>query len=133
MKVAIILRTFPPDVIGGMETQTKRMATELYDVGHNVTVFTKRFGEPDDSDVPYKVARIPHWPINPIISDITFLLFALLALLRRQNEFDILQCMMIYPIGVLGYVINKITGLRYFAWIRGGDYYLMTTCPGNGG
>ena len=125
MKVAIILRTFPPDVIGGMETQTKRMATELYDAGHNVTVFTKRFGEPDDSDVPYEVARIPHWPINPIVSDITFLLFALLALLRRRNEFDILQCMMIYPMGFLGYVVNKITGLPYFAWIRGGDYYLM--------
>jgi glycosyltransferase involved in cell wall biosynthesis len=33
--------------------------------------------------------------------------------------------MMIYPVGFLGYVINRVTGLPYFAWIRGGDYYLM--------
>lgn len=125
MEVAIVLRTFPPDVIGGMETQTKRMATELHRAGHDVTVFTKRFGEPDDSDVPYEVARVRHWQLNYFMSDLTFLMFALFTLLRRRNEFDILQCMMIYPMGFLGYVVNKLTGLPYFAWIRGGDYYLM--------
>ncbi len=125
MRVAILLRSFPPDTVGGMETQTKRMATELHHAGHNVTVFTKAFGEHDDSDVPYEVARIRHYQLNPFVSDLTFLVFVLLSLLRRRNEFDILQCMMIYPMGFLGYVVNKITGLPYFAWIRGGDYYLM--------
>jgi glycosyltransferase involved in cell wall biosynthesis len=33
--------------------------------------------------------------------------------------------MMIYPVGFLGYVVNKLTAIPYFAWIRGGDYYLM--------
>jgi glycosyltransferase involved in cell wall biosynthesis len=125
MRIAIALKTFPPDVIGGMETQTKHMATELHDAGHEVTVFTKRFGEHDDSDVPYEVARIPNWQLNPFVSDLTFLVFTLLALLRRRKEFDVLQCMMLYPVGFLGYVVNKLTGLPYFAWIRGGDYYLM--------
>ena len=125
MRIAIALKTFPPDVIGGMETQTKRMATELHEVGHDVTVFTKRFGDHDDSDVSYGVVRVWNWQINPFVSDLTFLLFTLLALLRRRNEFDVLQCMMIYPVGFLGYVVNKLTGLPYFAWIRGGDYYLM--------
>lgn len=125
MNIAIALKTFPPDVIGGMETQTKRMATELHDRGHDVTVFTKRFGNHDDSNVTYEVVRVWNWQRNPFISDLTFLLFALLALLRRRSEFDILQCMMIYPVGFLGYVVNKLTGLPYFAWIRGGDYYLM--------
>ncbi len=125
MRVAILLRSFPPDTIGGMETQTKRMATELHRAGHDVTVFTKRFGEHNDSDVPYEVARIRHYQLNAFVSDLTFLIFALLSLLRRRNEFDILQCMMIYPMGFLGHIINKLTGLPYFAWIRGGDYYLM--------
>ena len=125
MDLALILKTFPPDVIGGMETQTKRMATELHEAGHDVTVFTKRFGDHDDSDVPYEVVRVRNWQLNPFVSDLTFLLFTLLALLRRRKEFDILQCMMIYPVGFLGYVVNKLTGLPYFAWIRGGDYYLM--------
>ena len=125
MRIAIVLKTFPPNVIGGMETQTKRMATELHEAGHDVTVFTKRFGDHDDSDVPYEVIRVQNWQRNPFVSDLTFLLFTLIALLRRRNEFDVLQCMMIYPVGFLGYVVNKITGLPYFAWIRGGDYYLM--------
>jgi glycosyltransferase involved in cell wall biosynthesis len=125
MKIAIVLRTFPPDVIGGMETQTKRMASELHHAGHNVTVFTKRFGEPDDSNVSYEVARVRHWQLTPFISDFTFLVFAFFALLSRREEFDLLQCMMIYPMGFLGYTVNKIAGIPYFAWIRGGDYYLM--------
>ena len=125
MNIAIALKTFPPDVIGGMETQTKRMGTELHKAGHDVTVFTKRFGDHDDSDVPYEVVRVWNWRINSFVSDLTFLLFTILALVRRQKEFDVLQCMMIYPVGFLGYVVNKLTGLPYFAWIRGGDYYLM--------
>lgn len=125
MNVAIVLKTFPPDSIGGMETQTKRMATELHEAGHEVTVFTKRFGTHDDSDVPYEVARIRNWQINPFMSDFTFLVLALIVLLRRQKEFDILQCMMFYPVGFLGYVFHKFTRVPYFAWIRGGDYYLM--------
>lgn len=125
MNIAIALKTFPPDVIGGMETQTKRMATELHDHGHDVTVFTKRFEDHGDSDIAYEVVRVWNWQRNAFISDLTFLLFTLVALLRRRSEFDVLQCMMIYPIGFLGYVANKLTGLPYFAWIRGGDYYLM--------
>ncbi|SIR63937.1 glycosyltransferase family 4 protein [Natronorubrum thiooxidans] len=125
MRTAIILKTFPPDVIGGMETQTKRMGTELSKAGHDVTVFTKRYGEHTDSDVPYDVVRVRNWQLTPFISDLTFLIFALHTLLRRHDEFDILQCMMIYPTGFLGYVVNKLTSLPYFAWIRGGDYYLM--------
>ncbi len=125
MNTSIILKTFPPDAIGGMETQTKRMGTELHKAGHDVTVFTKRFGDHDDSDVPYEVVRVRNSDYNPFVSDFTFLVFTLVAILRRRKEFDVLQCMMIYPVGFLGYVVNKLTGVPYFAWIRGGDYYLM--------
>jgi glycosyltransferase involved in cell wall biosynthesis len=125
MRIAIIVRAFPPDVIGGMQTQTKQMGTELSKAGHDVTVFTRRFGTHDDSDVPYEVVRIPNWKITPFVSHLTFLLFSFFAVVRRSSEFDCVQCMMIYPVGFLGYVINRVTGLPYFAWIRGGDYYLM--------
>lgn len=123
--VAIVLKTFPPDVIGGMETQTKQMATELHDRDHEVTVFTKRFGSHDDSDLPYEVIRVRNWQLSPVISDLTFLVFAFFSLLRRRNEFDVVQCMMLYPVGFLGYILKKFGGPPYFAWIRGGDYYLM--------
>jgi len=31
--------------------------------------------------------------------------------------------MMIYPTGFIGLIINKLTGIPYFSWIRGGDWY----------
>jgi glycosyltransferase involved in cell wall biosynthesis len=125
MQVAIALKTFPPDAVGGMETQTKQMATKLQNAGHDITVFTKQFGDHDDSDLPYDVVRVRNLQFSSFLSDLTFLVFALIEIVRRRNEFDLLQCMMIYPLGFLGYVVNKLTGLPYFAWIRGGDYYLM--------
>jgi glycosyltransferase involved in cell wall biosynthesis len=125
VNIALVLKTFPPDVIGGMETQTKQMATELHESGHDVTVFTKRFGDHDDSDVPYEVVRVRNWQRTAFLSDLTFLLWTVLLLLRRRTEFDVLQCMMLYPVGFLGYVVNSLGRLPYFAWIRGGDYYLM--------
>jgi len=125
MNIAIVLKTFPPDIIGGMETQTKRMATQIHNAGHEVTVFTKKFKDSTDSDVPYEVVRVRNWKLTPFISDLTFLVFALIELVRRSREFDLLQCMMLYPVGFLGYVVHELTDLPYFAWIRGGDYYLM--------
>lgn len=126
MNIAIVLKTFPPDVIGGMETQTKQMARNLSDSGHNITVFTKKFRDnTTDEEVPYEIVRVPNWQYSPFTSDLTFLIYTLIMLIRQYRKFDLLQCMMLYPVGFLGYVVNKITGLPYFAWVRGGDYYLM--------
>jgi glycosyltransferase involved in cell wall biosynthesis len=125
MRVAIVVKDFPPDMIGGTETQTKRMATALVDRGHEVTVFTKRYGDHDDTDMPFEVVRVPNLHSNPFISTLTFLLACTVVLARRADGFDICQCMMIYPNGFLGYVVRRLTGLPYLAWIRGGDYYFM--------
>jgi glycosyltransferase involved in cell wall biosynthesis len=126
MNVAIAVKEFPPDVIGGTETQTKRMAGELAARGHDVTVFTKRYDRShEDDDIEYEVRRVWNLEWSPFLSTLTFLVAALFAVVRRADEFDCLQCMMLYPIGFLGYVMNLLTGLPYFAWVRGGDYYLM--------
>ena len=130
MHVAILVKEFPPDVIGGTETQTKRMARELDAAGHEVTVYTKVYGaERDDRALPYKVVRVPNWHINPFVSTLTFVLAATFLLLRDADKYDLLQCMMIYPNGFVGRVVNMIRGLPYFAWIRGGDYYFMKDTP----
>ncbi len=50
-------------------------------------------------------------------------------MLRDARDYDILQCMMIYPNGFVGRMVNAIRGLPYFAWIRGGDYYFMKDTP----
>jgi len=126
MRVAILVKEFPPDVIGGTETQTKRLAGALESYGdHDVTVFTKSYSGPTDVDVNYELVRVPTWHLTPFVSTLTFVLGAFLLLLYRHREFDVLQSMMVYPTGFVGYLCEKLTGLPYFAWIRGGDYYFM--------
>jgi glycosyltransferase involved in cell wall biosynthesis len=124
MHIAITIKEFPPDVIGGAETQTQKLAASLHGHDHDVTVFTKRYRSHDDSDVDYEIVRVPNIQFNSFLSDLTFLLVCFLYFLRRRSEFDCLQCMMIYPVGFLGLIINRLTALPYFAWIRGNDFYV---------
>lgn len=127
MRVAIIVKEFPPDSIGGLQTQTKRMATAIgeSDSETDVVIFTKRYRNHDDSGLPFEVVRIPHLGISPFISDLTFLAFCFFSLLRYSKKFDCMQCMTVYPIGFLGFIVNYIMGIPYFAWIRGNDFYEM--------
>jgi len=127
MRVAIVVKEFPPDSIGGLQTQTKRMASaiEESESGTEITVFTKRYRDHDDSDLPYEVVRIPQLGVSPFISDLTFLALCFVALIWRSREIDCMQCMTIYPIGFLGLMVNRVTRVPYFAWIRGNDFYQM--------
>lgn len=131
MRVAVLVKEFPPDVVAGTETQTKRMARELVERGdHEVTVYTKAYGDDRPVEEPYEVVRVPNLRTSPFASTLTFCLVAFLYLLRDAPRFDVLHCMMIYPTGFVGYLVNRLRGLPYFAWIRGGDYYFMKDTPG---
>ena len=127
MRVAIVVKEFPPDSIGGLQTQTKRMATALAESNEapEVLLFTKRYGRHDDSALPFEVKRIPQLGVSPFISDLTFIMGCFFALLWHSRRIDYLQCMTIYPIGFLGLMVNRVTGIPYFAWIRGNDFYQM--------
>lgn len=128
MRVAIIVKEFPPDSIGGLQTQTKRMATALAESEEvpDVVLFTKRYRRHDnDAELPFEVVRVPQLGISPFVSDLTFLLGCFLALVWHSRRIDVLQCMTIYPIGFLGLMVNRVTGVPYFAWIRGNDFYQM--------
>ncbi len=127
MRVAIIVKEFPPDSIGGLQTQTKRMASAVAesDTETDVVVFTKRYRDHDDSELPYDVVRVPHLNVSPFISDLTFLTLCFFALIWHSRKIDCMQCMTIYPIGFLGLMVKRVTGVTYFAWIRGNDFYQM--------
>ncbi|WP_144903912.1 glycosyltransferase family 4 protein [Halobellus captivus] len=128
--VAILVKEFPPDIIGGTETQTMRMAQELQrQDGVDVTVYTKQYDGPEPHDPTYDLVRVPNIRHNDFVSTLTFLLVALVYLLRDARRIDVLQCMMVYPCGYLGYLVNRIRNIPYFAWIRGGDYYFMKENP----
>jgi hypothetical protein len=96
-----------------METQTDRLASRLAARGHAVCVITNAGG--DASDRPYAVRALPHLRWHPMLSDLTFLVGALLVLLRHHARFDVLQCMMLYPMGAVGTVVHRLTGLPYLA------------------
>lgn len=124
--VAILVKEFPPDVIGGTETQSMRMASELQQrTDHEVTVYTKSYPGTDPHAPEFDLVRVPNWHVNDFVSTLTFLLVAFLYLLRDRSRIDVLHCMMIYPMGFLGSLVHMVTGIPYFAWIRGGDYYFM--------
>ncbi len=125
MDIAILVKEFPPNVIGGTETQTQRMARYLSNAGHDVVVYTKSYEDVPRLDEPYHIKRVTTWHLTPFVSSLTFVLFSLFAVLRDSRQYDILQCMMIYPNGFIGYLLSFLADLRYFAWIRGGDYYFM--------
>lgn len=129
MNIAILLKEYPPNVIGGTETQTRKMAHALARSGHDVTIYTKSYPETEEQKEPFSLERVPTWHYSPFISTLTFVFFVTLTLLLRRNRHDVLQCMMIYPNGFVGFLVSKLTGLPYFAWIRGGDYYFMKDTP----
>lgn len=126
MHIAILVKEFPPNIIGGTETQTKRMAAEIQrQSDHNVTVYTKSYSGEEELNPEFNLKRVPNWRVNSFISTLTFVLMSFIYLLRDHRNYDLLQCMMIYPNGFVGYLLHRICGLPYFSWIRGGDYYFM--------
>lgn len=128
MNVGILVKEFPPDVVGGMEIQTMRMAQEL-SKKHNVTVFTKDYGGSTKIGEGYKIVRIPNIRFNSFLSTLTFVIISFMALLKHRNKIDVLQCMMIYPSGFIGLITNKLVNVPFFSWIRGGDWYFAKNNP----
>jgi glycosyltransferase involved in cell wall biosynthesis len=126
MRVALLVKEFPPNVIGGTETQSRRMATALQEREHEVTVYTKAYPDaPSDDQYDFEVVRVPNVRVNPFVSTLTFVVLATLLLIRDAGRYDVCQCMMIYPNGFVGLLVERLRGLPYVAWIRGGDYYFM--------
>ena len=127
MKIAFLVKEFPPNVIGGTETQTKRMALEIQNqTTHDVVIYTKNYSNiGNDKQLPYKIKRLPNLRITPVTSTLSFVFSAIIYILWDQRKNDALQCMMVYPNGFIGYLLNRVVDIPYFAWIRGGDYYFM--------
>jgi len=124
MKIGILVKEFPPEVIGGTEVQTMRMAEEL-SKKHEVIVFTKRYKRhPKYAYLKhYDIVRIPNIRFNDFLSTLTFVLLAPFFILKYKNRINVLQCMMIYPNGFIGLLLNKLFEIPFFSWIRGGDWY----------
>jgi len=123
MKIGIIVKEFPPNIIGGTEIQAMRLAEQL-SKRHDITVFTKKYGTTDYSySGNYRIVRVPNIGFNSFLSTLSFVLLVMPYLYIKKCDFII--CMMIYPSGFLGYILNKIVGTPYISWIRGGDWYFI--------
>ncbi len=122
MRIGIVVKEFPPDIMGGTEVQTMRMAEKLSEK-HEVIVFTKKYKKHNADKRNYEVIRVPNIRFNSILSTFTFILLAPFFIMKYRKNIEVLQCMMIYPCGFIGLMVNKFFNISFFSWIQGGDWY----------
>lgn len=88
MKIGIIVKEFPPNIIGGTETQAMRLAEQL-SRRHDVTVFTKRYGAKKDCEYSgnYQIVRIPNITFNSFLSTLTFVSLSIPYMYAKKMRF----------------------------------------------
>lgn len=120
IRVAILVKDFPPDSLGGLETQTLWMARELNQRDDcKVTVYTKSYNRNELEERGFQIVRIPHLRNRPG-RGISFKALSTAALIRDSDRYDVIQCMQLNPYGFLGYIVHQFTGVPYFVWMREG-------------
>jgi len=124
MKIAILISHFPPQWIGGTETQTSNLARQLAR-NHGILVLTR--SHPDlpmtEKREGYVIKRLKCINI-PIIIFFSHVIAALVEIYKNRKNIDILQCMMLFPNGFIGIIAKKLFKIPTVAWIRGGDWYI---------
>ena len=118
MKIAILVSGFPPNDIGGAETQSYNMAKQLAKRGHNVTVLTRRShgAEKEEMIEGFSVKRFRIIDL-PVLRYFSHMIFSLREISKLKDA-DILQCMMLRPNGVIGALAKKLLGIKTVVWLR---------------
>ena len=123
MKIAILVIGFPPQYVGGTETQASGIASHLA-ARHDVWVFTRAVrGAPmHERRDGFTISRIPF--IN--ITGPRYFSYMISAFneIRKRGPFDVLQCMYLVPNGVVGVMAKRLLRIPVAAWERGNSFYI---------
>lgn len=124
MKIAILVKVFPPTSLGGTETATLNIANHLAK-NHDVSVITiqKNGFAKEEIINNFKLFRLLI-PKIPIISHKLYFLKILLKLKKLQP--DIIHAQMLYSEALFGVFIKKLLNKPFVVYPRGVDIYLSS-------
>ena len=120
---------FPP-LGGGGAPVAADIVDALADLGHEVDVMTMGFRGLARREQPrpgVRIFRVPSWRRHRHICSTkemaTYLLPALwqALALHRRRRYDVCHCHFIFPTGVVGWLLNRLTGLPYVISPHGSD------------
>lgn len=122
MKIAILVVGFPPEFVGGTETQTMGIAKHLAKK-HDVWVFTKHSGNAKELEERdgFHIVRVKHSQFAPVRYGAYIL--SIFRKVKTFGPFDIAQCMYLSPNGVAGVMIKHLLRTPVVAWERGRWFY----------
>lgn len=125
MKIAILVRDFPPKRFGGTETASYNLAKAFAKRGHEVLVITTW-----DSGLPQKtiennflIHRLRFFR-SRILKYLGLILYSIKTLLiLRKFEPDIIHGQAVY-MGVPAFISKMVIKKPYVLWLQGSDIYL---------
>lgn len=123
MNLAIVIRRFPPQHVGGAEMQAQGLAAELASA-HQVRVITGRFdGLPSRETCDgYRIERVREITLPGARSPFAVLTGTAAAVARKERP-DAYICYQTITSGLIGALASRLTGVPSFCWIRGQAEY----------
>lgn len=129
MNVLILCHEFPP-IGGGYGTYARRLAVELVESGHRVSVLTGRYKDILHDDLGGKLNIRTVWSSRKSKTDNnivrTFIAFVVLGYFRarkmmREEQYDAVHAFSSIPAGFLGYLLKRRRGPGIALTIAGSD------------
>jgi len=125
-KILIITLEFPPQV-GGIATYVRALADEL---DHDVVVYAPYDGNTKEWDAkqPYKIIRKkPLFPrfMWPRWIRMVFQVWRIV----RKEKIEVILLHHVLPVGYVGLILKKITGVPYLIFSHGTDLLMGTRTP----
>lgn len=126
MNIGILIGRFPPDLLGGAELQTKQVAEQLAQRGHQVVVFTRRYhGRPYREVVDgYTICRRDELPL-PGLRMIWDTLPSVWDIAHHRPRPDVLLCYQTLNSGLIGMVAQALLKIPMALSVRGDREYRL--------
>ncbi len=126
MRFSIVVPSYPPDEIGGMELQAKGLVGRMKG-RHRITLVTRRYRSTKERGV--RLVTVPYPRVGPApLRYLLYLKLMVLVMLRRLPWEDPVLCYMLAPGGFAACLVRQLRRdekQRIVVWVRGGDWYRL--------